>query len=79
MICMTCSIAACGKSGGKKWIVATDTVFRPFEFTNENGEFVGIDVIFWRLSQRTRDLSMNCRALAGMRAWQQYSPVRHTL
>ena len=29
---------------GKKWIVATDTVFRPFEFTNENGEFVGIDV-----------------------------------
>ena len=44
MICMTCSIAACGKSSGKKWIVATDTVFRPFEFTNENGEFVGIDV-----------------------------------
>ena len=44
MICMTCSIAACGKSGGKKWIVASDTVFRPFEFTNENGEFVGIDV-----------------------------------
>ena len=28
----------------KVWIVATDTVFRPFEFTNENGEFVGIDV-----------------------------------
>lgn len=30
--------------GDKVWIVATDTVFRPFEFTNENGEFVGIDV-----------------------------------
>lgn len=29
---------------GKKWIVATDTVFRPFEYTNENNEFVGIDV-----------------------------------
>lgn len=26
------------------WVIATDTVFRPFEFTNENGEFVGIDV-----------------------------------
>ena len=26
------------------WIIATDTVFRPFEFTDENGDFVGIDV-----------------------------------
>ena len=24
--------------------MATDTVFRPFEFTDENGDFVGIDV-----------------------------------
>lgn len=29
---------------GKVWMIATDTVFRPFEFTNEQGEFVGIDV-----------------------------------
>lgn len=29
---------------GKTWIIAMDTVFRPFEFTDENGEFVGIDV-----------------------------------
>lgn len=29
---------------GEKYIIATDTVFPPFEFTNENGEFVGIDV-----------------------------------
>lgn len=28
----------------KKWIVATDTVFKPFEYTNEKNEFVGIDV-----------------------------------
>ncbi len=28
----------------KKWIVATDTVFKPFEYTNEDGDFVGIDV-----------------------------------
>ncbi len=28
----------------KTWIIATDTVFRPFEFTDENGDFVGIDV-----------------------------------
>lgn len=29
---------------GKVWVVATDTVFRPFEYTNEKNEFVGIDV-----------------------------------
>ncbi len=32
------------KSGEKVWIVATDTVFRPFEYTNDKNEFVGIDV-----------------------------------
>ncbi|MBO4386591.1 MAG: transporter substrate-binding domain-containing protein [Treponema sp.] len=31
-------------AAGKTWIVATDTAFRPFEYTNENNEFVGIDV-----------------------------------
>lgn len=31
-------------SGDKTWIIAMDTVFRPFEFTDETGEFVGIDV-----------------------------------
>lgn len=29
---------------GKKFIIATDTTFAPFEFTNEKNEFVGIDV-----------------------------------
>ena len=36
--------AGSASSGDKTWVIATDTVFRPFEFTNENGEFVGIDV-----------------------------------
>ncbi len=31
-------------SEGKTWIIAMDTVFRPFEFTDEKGNFVGIDV-----------------------------------
>lgn len=31
------------KAGGK-YIIATDTVFAPFEFTDANGDFVGIDV-----------------------------------
>lgn len=29
---------------GKHFVIATDTVFRPFEFTDESGAFVGIDV-----------------------------------
>ena len=28
----------------KKWIIATDTAFKPFEYTDENGQFVGIDM-----------------------------------
>lgn len=31
-------------ASGKKYIIATDTVFKPFEYTNEKNEFVGIDV-----------------------------------
>ena len=45
--CMALGATACGAGsakGDKVWVVATDTVFRPFEFTNEKGEFVGIDV-----------------------------------
>ena len=42
------SFASCGNKkkaeSGKVWIIATDTVFRPFEYTNEKNEFVGIDV-----------------------------------
>ena len=36
--------AAGGEASGKKYIIATDTVFAPFEFTDANGDFVGIDV-----------------------------------
>ena len=33
-------------SGDKTWVIATDTVFKPFEYTDESGNFVGIDVDF---------------------------------
>ncbi|MDO5141937.1 MAG: transporter substrate-binding domain-containing protein [Eubacteriales bacterium] len=29
---------------GKTWVIASDTVFKPFEFTDASGNFVGIDV-----------------------------------
>lgn len=31
-------------SGEKTWIIATDTAFKPFEYTDDNGDFVGIDM-----------------------------------
>ena len=29
---------------GKTWVIATDTVFKPFEYTDADGNFVGINV-----------------------------------
>ena len=44
-------LAGCGNTtketnnaSDKTWVIATDTVFKPFEYTDANGEFVGIDV-----------------------------------
>ena len=31
-------------ASGKKWVIASDTVFKPFEYTDASGNFVGIDV-----------------------------------
>ena len=43
-MCVTL-FAGCGaKDGAKVWTVATDTVFKPFEYTDAEGNFVGIDV-----------------------------------
>lgn len=36
--------ASDGDASDKTYLVATDTTFAPFEFTNDAGEFVGIDV-----------------------------------
>ena len=45
------TMMGCGSSGGgdssasgKKYVIATDTVFAPFEFTDASNNFVGIDV-----------------------------------
>ena len=51
---VTVSLAACGGSStsknesggadGDSYVISTDITFAPFEFTNEDNEFVGIDV-----------------------------------
>lgn len=46
VLSLTVLSGCAGKAGGKDkvWVVATDTVFKPFEYTDANGNFVGIDV-----------------------------------
>ncbi len=52
---MALSLVACGGASGtgtsdnqsgsdKVWKIATDTSFKPFEYTDNNGDFVGIDM-----------------------------------
>ena len=47
---MVVSLAGCGAkkeeaaTGGKKWVIATDTAFKPFEYKAEDGNYVGIDI-----------------------------------
>lgn len=36
--------ASATTASDKTWVIATDTVFVPFEYTDESGNFVGIDV-----------------------------------
>lgn len=54
-VCMVFAMAACtttettdtpkdDATNEKVWVIATDTVFKPFEYTDANGDFVGIDV-----------------------------------
>lgn len=40
----TAGSAADETTGEKVWVIATDTVFKPFEYTDASGNFVGIDV-----------------------------------
>ncbi len=42
VLMMVTALTGCGASN--KWIIATDTVFKPFEYTDADGNFVGIDV-----------------------------------
>ena len=39
-----CLCAAAGCAAAESYVIATDTVFKPFEYTDASGNFVGIDV-----------------------------------
>ena len=38
------SASTAESASDKTWVIATDTVFKPFEYTDASGNFVGIDV-----------------------------------
>lgn len=66
---MVLAFAACSKApasnetGSKTWIIAMDTVFRPFEYTDENGEFVGIDVDIINAVAKDQGLDIEIKSL----------------
>ena len=41
---MAVAMAGCGKKASDKYLIATDTTFAPFEFEDESGNMVGIDL-----------------------------------
>lgn len=41
---MIFAVAACGNKKSVDFTIATDTTFTPFEFTDDKGKFIGIDV-----------------------------------
>ncbi len=50
-------------SSDKTYVIATDTVFAPFEFTNENDEFVGIDLEILEAIAKDQGFEYNLQSL----------------
>lgn len=68
-VCLALSMVACGSkeaapaASGKTWIIAMDTVFRPFEYTDEKGNFVGIDVDIINAVAENQGFSIDIQSL----------------
>lgn len=69
---MVLSLAACGGGAGESadsddgkdsFVIATDTAFAPFEFTDENNEFVGIDVDLMNAIADDQDFDVEWKSL----------------
>jgi len=66
-------------AGGGSFIIATDTVFAPFEFTDADNNFVGIDVDILAASPRIRAFPMSCSPLALTPLCWLWNPARLTV
>jgi ABC-type amino acid transport substrate-binding protein len=54
---------ATGKSDKKKFIIATDTTFAPFEFQNAQGQYVGVDIEILAAVARDQGFEYDLRPL----------------
>lgn len=50
-------------ASGKKWVIASDTVFKPFEYTDASGNFVGIDVDIVKAAAADQDFDYEIKSL----------------
>lgn len=60
MLTMLC---ACGGAKEKKYVIAMDTVFKPFEYTDANGDFVGIDVDIIKAVAEDQGINIDIQSL----------------
>ena len=80
---MAVGMTACG--GGddaadtKTYVIATDTTFAPFEFQNDAGEYVGVDMDLLAAIAEDQGLNMTCSIWALMRLYRHWNPVRLTV
>ena len=72
------SSAATAEATGKKWVVATDTVFKPFEYTDASGNFVGIDVDILAAIAEDQGFEYELKSLGWDAPSRPASPVRRT-
>ena len=75
VLCTLMTVALLAGCGSKKnddtntdktWVVATDTTFRPFEYTDKDGNFVGIDVDIMAAVAADQGFKYELKSLAGM-------------
>lgn len=67
---VVCVFAACSQkpadtenTDAKTWIIAMDTVFKPFEYTDAEGNFVGIDVDIIKAVAEDQGFQIDIRSL----------------
>ena len=55
--------AADTEASDKTWVIAMDTVFRPFEYTDEDNDFVGIDVDIIKAIAQDQNFKIDIQSL----------------
>ena len=55
--------AADTEASDKSWVIAMDTVFRPFEYTDEDNDFVGIDVDIIKAIAQDQNFKIDIQSL----------------